>query len=62
MQAQQSGVAVGGSHWPPLNTGWDNSLAGRTKKYGDMLKHVLPPMHRFDLSMENSVTNMVSYV
>ena len=42
-QAQQSGT-VGGSDWPPLNTGWGNSLAGRTKKFGDMLKHVLPPM------------------
>jgi len=36
--------AVGGSDWPPLNTGWDNFLAGRTKMYGDMLKHVLSPM------------------
>ena len=43
-QAQQSGTVGGASDWPPLNTGWDNSQAGRTKKFGDMLKHVLPPI------------------
>jgi len=31
MQAQQT-------------SSWDNSLAGKTKRYGDTLKHVLPQM------------------
>ena len=27
-----------------LSRTWDESLAGRTKRFGDTLKHVLPPM------------------
>ena len=37
-------VGVSGADYFAVNPRWDDTLAGRTKKYGKTLKHVLPSM------------------
>ena len=41
---QEGGAAAGVDDVRNLSRTWDESLAGRTKRFGDTLKHVLPPM------------------
>ena len=37
-------VGESGADYFAVNPRWDDTLAGRTKKYGETLKHVLPSM------------------